>query len=573
MDSCHAKGIGGRILSRPGHLLCVAQWLVLVMLGWAGPAQAQLGVPGGYGNPGSGALNPSTVNNPLDTSGLNAPSPEDQNNAPGPPVPPLQIRGAVSMAGVYATNPQGGTTPATDGPDEYAQATFQTSVRYNTRRAQLVGDYSFLGDFYGKYHNLNAYLNYLDLASQTQVIPDHLVLNVTAFATPILLNRTGALSASGVPVSSTTSSDTYGYVVQPEYLFRVRNYFNSITTLSQSGVYFVSPFLNPTGPTSTGVSNASTVGATQRFTSGDYFGRFNFSLNGDYQKLKEQSFQQLQKDGTVDLAYALDHNFQLLGTGGYNQFEANVPLNRALSGPEALGGFLFTPSPSMKLTAEAGVRNRSATYIGSLHWNLNGLTALDGILTDGIYTPQGSILNSLGGFGSSLLNPQSGIGAFSPSPVISPIVSPELGTVSPVLSQGLAIDNFIYHDRLANVTLTHTLGRTTLGITFYNDYRTQLVAVAGAPPNSSLNGITVSANHQLHEGLSAYAAASYSSGNEFGGNDQIFYADVGFNWNLSDSLSLYGINRYLYHEAAEVSIAPNFRTYDDEMLVGIRHSF
>jgi len=529
-----------------------------------------MGNAGALGNPAAGLTNPTDVNNNLDVSGLNATGPGQAN---GPPIPPLRIQGSVSLAGAYATNAQGGSTPGTDGSDEYGQAMFQTSLRYNTRRTQTVGDYSFIGYYYAKFHSNNAYLNYLDLASQTQVIPDHLILNVTAFATPVLLNRTGAVSASGVPLSSATGSNTYGYIVTPEYLFRVRDFLKSDTTFTQEGIYFVSPFLNASNSISNNVSNASVTGASQRFTSGDYFGRLNWSLYGDYQKLKERSFHQLSKDGLLDLAYAIDHTFQLLATGGYNQFEANVPLNRALSGPEGLGGFLFTPSPSLKLMAKAGVRNRTATYIGSLHWELSPLTSVDGILDDGIYTPQGAMLNSYGAFGSSLLNPQFGISPISPSPVISPAISPQLGTVSPLLSQGLAINNFIYHDRLANVTLSHTLGRTNIGLTFYNDRRTQLVAVPGAPPNGSLNGVTLSANRQMRDDLNGYASVSYSSGNEFGGNDQILYTDIGVNWALTQTMSFFAYNRFLYRQGSGISITASYRTYDDETIIGIRRNF
>jgi uncharacterized protein (PEP-CTERM system associated) len=517
--------------------------------------------------------NPEGMTNNLDTSGLNATSPDQENGQNGPPIPPLRIQGSVGLAGAYATNPQQGNTPATSGSDEYGQATLQTSLRYNTRRTLTAADYTSTGYYYAKDHNLNSYLNYLNLASQTQVIPDHLILNVNAFATPVLLNRTGAVSASGVPLSSATGSNTYGYIFEPEYLFRVRDFLNSVTTFTQEGIYFVSPFLNASNSVSSNVSNASTIGASQRFSSGDYFGRLHWSLNGDYQKLKERSFHELSKDGTVDLAFAVDHTFQLLATGGYNQFEANVPLNRALSGPEGLGGFLFTPNPSLKLMAEAGIRNRTATYIGSLHWQMSPLTTLDGILNDGIYTPQGSMLNSYGAFGSSLLNPQLGISPISLSPVITPVISPQLGFVSPVLSQGLAVDNFIYHDRLADVTLTHTLGRTAIGLTYYNDRRTQLVAVPGAPPNGSLNGVMLTVNRQMRDDLTGYANVSYSSGNEFGGNDEILFATVGFNLALSETMTLYGLNRFLYQQASQVSVVANYRTYDDETIIGIRRNF
>ena len=373
-------------------------------------------------------------------------------------VPDLQLFGALQFSENYDFGGGYGSSPS----DLYSQATLQLGARYNTRKIQLYANYALSGSYYARNHGLNQYINNLNFAASGEVIPEHLILNVNGFAAPTLLSRTGEISASGQLLSPSNTTNTYGYTVEPEFFLRLRDIANSVTTASYGQVFFVYPsipgissapgsvsdqllqllegFGTPKPVLFGGIQNASSVNASQRIASGDYFGRFNWALTGSYSKQDQQSFSDTEKDGTVDLAYAFDHTISLLATGGYSQFTATIPLSRDLSGPIYMGGLSLTPSPSFKLTGEGGVRNRFATYTGSLTWNISARTAMDGNLTDSITTPQGSILAGLPGLSGALLSasvlPQA-------APTVDQSLSSQLGTSTPYYSQGLALQNAI----------------------------------------------------------------------------------------------------------------------------------
>lgn len=571
------QGLAGpRAISRrrPVALVTIVlSGLVISFFSGAAIAQERSSIPAGQAPAGTEANGapPASSDETASSTSLDQTVPPQQQTERRPP---LELRGSLALEETYTTNAFGAFTGGGSPPDTYTRAMLNLGIRYTTRRSQLFANYTFWGDYYSKYHILNDYVNNLNLASATQLIPDHLTLNITGFASPIVTNRAGVVSAGGELLSSSNISNTYGYVVQPEYRMRLSDIATSVTDVDQSGVYFVFPgTANPIGPSPTNIANGVMVGATQRFVSGEYFGRLHWIITGDFSKLKEQSFSQIDKDGSVDLSYAIDRSFQLLATTGYNDLAVNVPLTRPLSGPEYMGGFAYTPSPSLRFTAEAGERNRTPTYIGSVTWQLSPLTSLNGLLTDGITTPQGSILSGLSGFGDALLNPGTVTSPFSPLGGITPSENAALGSVSPLLSQGLAIDNFLYHYRHAMVTLAHTMERTSISLSFFEERRTQVQLIPGIDNSSSLYGITATASRRIHTDIDGFLSLSYSNADEFGGHDQFFQGNIGANFALSETLTLYAMNRYFYRESSYPPPVTAGRTTIEEVAVGIRRSF
>jgi uncharacterized protein (PEP-CTERM system associated) len=489
-------------------------------------------------------------------------------------VPLLQLFGAIDLGETYTTNAGGETGLPVSSSDEYTRAQLQLGARYNSRYSQLFANYSLVGDYYGKYHVLNEYLNYLNMAGAAQVIPDHLYLNATAFASPTLTNRLGAISPGGELLSSPNNSNSYGYQVQPQFIMRLEDIATSTTSVSEGGAFFVYPSSvgAPGGQIISPVQNATSFDANERLASGNYFGRLQWSLVGDYNKLDEQTFSETQQSGTLNLGYAVDRTFTLLATGGYSDFSATVPLPKSLTGPTALGGFSLKPSPSFNLTAQAGIRNQYPTYLGSLHWNIGPLTTMDGILTDAITTPVGGILGNLSGFGNTLLDPTLGTVAVTSTPLGQGFTS-QLGTTSPFLSQGLSLDNSIYHDRQANLTITRTIDRMDYSLGFYGDVRRQVDVIPGQDPNSALYGVNASVTRKLWPDLSGYVNASYSYANEFGGHDQILYGTVGLSYSVSETFSLYVLDRYIHRNVSDVTSVPETPLTDDEVVVGLRRNF
>jgi len=561
------------------QLIWLAAPLVLALFLSEGPARAEA-----ITTPVDASQVPTPPSpNPFDET---VPTPDDQAVLLGN-VPELQLLGAFDLSANYDFG-GGRGSPS----DFYSQATLQLGARYNSRKAQLYANYSLSGSYYTTNHGLNQYVNNLNLAASGEIIPEHLVLNVSGFAAPTLLNRTGAISASGQLLSPSNTTNTYGYSVEPEFFLRFRDILNSVTTASYGQVFFVYPsvpgvssapgsvsdqllqllegFGTPKPVLFGGVQNSSSINASQRIASGDYFGRFNWALTGTYSKQDQQSFSDTEKDGTLDLAYALDRSISVLGTGGYSQFTATIPLNRDLSGPIYMGGFSLTPSESFKLTAEGGVRNRFATYTGSLTWTVSPMTTIDGNLTDSITTPQGSILAGLPSLSGALLSasalPQA-------AATVDQSLNSQLSTSSPYYSQGLALQNAIYHDRQARLNLSQHDERNTYGLSFYGELRDLLTPIPGLKPKSSLYGADLSLTRKMRKDLTGYLLTGYSYADEFNGRDKIFNATLGASYNLTDTFSVYAEDRYLHRDMKDIIGVANIPLSDDVFTVGIRVGF
>ena len=275
------------------------------------------------------------------------------------------------------------------------------------------------------------------------------------------------------------NTNTYGYSVEPQYLMRIDDWARSTTSLTQNGVYFTSPYAiaNSAFPGVSQVQNASTFDANESLQSGEYFGRFNWTLTADYNRLMESSFTEEDKSGDASLQYALDHTIALLGTIGYDYFDSSIPLTMNLTGPTILGGFTFTPNEGSTVTFQAGVRRHFPVYIGNAHWVITPSIQFDGLLTDSITTPQGSLLGGLNGLGSlpylARGFPVPGTTGSLPGGILPGAGEPSLSTISPLFNNGLAFTNAVYHDRLGTAGVTFIGMRTNFAVNFNFEQRTR----------------------------------------------------------------------------------------------------
>src|SRR5688500_15404398 len=83
---------------------------------------------------------------------------------------------------------------------------FITSLRLNLgvhdRTARFQGDlqYSLAGYAYARHSSLSRVSNYLNALGRAVLVPEHVLLDVRAFAAPILINSLGSLSAEDRPI-------------------------------------------------------------------------------------------------------------------------------------------------------------------------------------------------------------------------------------------------------------------------------------------------------------------------------------------------------------------------------------
>ncbi len=505
---------------------------------------------------------------PLEANAQAVPAPA------GVPPPPLRLNGALQLSEGYTSNAGGLNGTNTGKPDTFTRGLVGFGLHFAGARLNADAHYTLTGEYYSRFHRLDQLQNRLNLTAAAQIVPDHLFLNVRAFATPTALTRVGAISANDSSVSNINNRNTYGYVAQPELLFHVGDYAISQTSLSEGGVFFERPSTANSGTPLPfiPVRNTTSTTVTEKLSSGSYFGRLYWDLTGSYNETRQTTQSERQSQGAVDLAFALSRTVSLMATGGYTHFTASVPLTRNLSGPTALTGARFTFGPTFDLFAEAGIRNRFPTYLGSLHWDVTATFRIEGTLSDTVGTPQGNILTNLSSLGANVE------GAFSDAQsdygqTLDQALLPQFATTSPLSANGLALSNSINHERRAQMAFLHQGERTDVGLSLFYDTRNRLsITTDTTPPKSWIYGARLNLTRRMRTDLTGHAGLSYSLANEFGGHDRIFTADAGLSYKLDENLNATVTGRYLKRDSSGQTVS-NVPLNEIVTIAGIRWTF
>ena len=523
--------------------------------------------------------------------------------APGPPgpiAPPFLVTGAVAVAQGYNTNVQQTPTGAAQG-DTFTQGGADLGVHYDSLRLKVDAHSSTSGFYFYNLHDQNQFNENLNLVANSELIPNHLFLNLNAYAAPVTLTRVGQISATPGLLVGSNNQQSYGYFVNPVYKTHFGDYVTSQTSFSESQLFFQQPntvsqqpttvSTNPTIPVVPLANNSTSSTISQGFSSGPYFGRLKWNVTAAYSNSEQTGQSQQETLGILSAAYAINSVFSVLGTGGYDQITTSVPLTQDLRPLVALGGVRFTFGPRFTLAAAAGTSHGFPTYLGSLNWDVTARSTIVGSLTESVSTAQGNILNNL----STLAVSSAGVFSDTQSyywQTLQQALYPQFATVSPVPIGGLTLSNGLSRTQTANISFIHTDDRNTYTLSLFGQLQTQLSVPAligqsncliSQPSsftqsncaNSALAGARLSASRNLRRDLTGFVAVSYSLSNEFGGNDRSFEVDAGLNYLLSPKTSAYVSAQYLQNQSNGQSFfggapfggVPQQAT----VMVGIRH--
>jgi len=484
-------------------------------------------------------------------------------------LPPFLFNGALDFSEGYTTN-AGGVSTSKD--DSFTRGILSLGLHYSSALLRADANYSLTGYYYNHFHNLDQWTQRLNLASTSELVPDHLFLNFNAFAAPTALSRVGRLNPNEDFVDI-NNRQSYGYVATPVYRMRFGDYAVSETSLSVSQLFFTSPS-NSSPATSLPIAPAddtTSTTITERISSGPHFGRFRWDAAVSYASVDQTSQSIRQGEIGVNIAYALNRTVALLATTGYDQFDSSVPLTQPVSGPIALGGIQLS-GPTLSLVTLAGARYGFPTFTGSAKWQPTPTFTVIGSLTDAVSTPESSALGDLSTLGVSAQ------GAFADSQsgyweTRGQALFPQFATVSPISTGGLALDNSINRERRAQLAFVHQDERNQYGLSFFGTMRDRLnVTTDPTPGKSWLYGARVNASRKLRRDLVGYAAISYSYANEFGGRDRIVEADAGLTYMLNKDVDCYLTAQYL-HRSSKDQVVADVPLSEFAASIGVRRKF
>jgi hypothetical protein len=435
--------------------------------------------------------------------------------------------------------------------------------------------YSLIGDYFSRDHTLNHADSRMTLVADGEILPQSLYIDLHAFAAPTYISRIGAITAGGQPVSNLNSRDTYGYSVRPEYFQRFDDFATSDLSVSQQGVFFVSPHTSNSGPLVPDVVNNSLVTtASEKIASGSSFSRVQWSIAGSYTEMSQSTQSQKQAEGVGQLSFALSRILTLFVNGGYDKYVSSKPLTADINGPIAIGGVKGTYGQTFELVVEAGVQHGFSTYQGSLRWNISPRNTLLGSAADSVGTPQSGVLGNLGNIAAS------STGAFYNSQTDLPDTRPQSSLPfspgpSPTSLDSLALDNSINRVRTYSLSAVHQEERTNYNLGFFGTIRDRLDIVLPAIANtrSADYGVSATIGRKLRTDLSADVNVSYSRADEFSGHDRLLAAGLEMSYIYSEPSSFFVRARYLNRQSKGIVGIVNVPLSSAEIAIGVQHRF
>jgi uncharacterized protein (PEP-CTERM system associated) len=451
-----------------------------------------------------------------------------------PTAPEFEWDASVLFSESYVTNAVG--APGASQADYLSNLGFASDLHEHSRRIVLDANYNFLANFYAKGTYPTQISNNLLALGDADVIPEYLDVNLRAFAAPVVTSNFGALTA-GDRVIPGAYSNSYGYFATPDLKFNLGDFATWKTMPSYGQVFFTTPPGTPAANTIPNVfipTNTTLRSLTEQISSGTDFERLNWKLTGVFSETDRSQGLLSEKSGIADGAYAINYEWSLLATAGYDAITNTIPLTQNVSGPVALGGIGLKLGPDFSFQAEAGERYDHLSVVGNLRYNITPTSLITASVDDYVQTPEGQLLNNL-----------TGLTALSNGTLTSANDVLGNGTVSPLSSFSVqspdytALTNFVSRFQVASASLIEDFGRTHATISMFGVRQTYLSPGFTGPPTTNSWSVQLLASRNITPLLTGTLGGGYIYNQEFGAHVSTVSAQGELNYSLSRATNVF----------------------------------
>jgi uncharacterized protein (PEP-CTERM system associated) len=373
----------------------------------------------------------------------------------------------------------------------------------------------------------NGFFPNLNATGRATIFQDLFFLNATA--TMAEYSRAGGLGgASAGRLGQQDRVQTNSYSITPELRHTFGDYGSfraahtySLTSQQGQGLRNSSPFAPPiaAGDTTTHTSDAS-------FTSGQEFGRYNFTLATNRTRYNGVGVLKnaLRASTTLDMGYALSRTVTLLAQVGHQEVRYGGTNPIRVSGVIWNAGARWTPDPDSSMTLKYGRRDGgdSFNFDGSIAPTAR--TRLSASYSEAMSSPAEELLN---GANRTTLS-RTGI------------------TIDPITGMPVILNNNFAgaqggaaRVRRISVSAVLTQDADVFTASLNRDERTSLSGDApGARPNSAFVTASLGWQRELAPGVRGNAQLSYSTRNAGPRvRQETVTATGGVNWALTETLS------------------------------------
>ena len=476
-------------------------------------------------------------------------------------IPGFQFDAGVNLSETYATNAGGNAAAARS--DYITLFSLNAGMHEHSRRVSLDANYIGAVNFFAQNTQPTQFTNYLDAVTNVLAIPDYLTFIGKAFAQPVVISNLGAVTANG-SVTPSGFRNGYGFSVGPDLTFRLADFATSDTILTYGAAYFTNPAGARNFPGIPGIGgpqNTQTRSATEKLSSGTDFSRLTWSLVGVFSETARPQSLLSEKAGVGTLRYAISNEVSLLGTGGYDAISNSVSLTRNVSGPVAMGGIALTFGEDLQMEFQAGQKYNSASYLGTLRWNISPTAVVSGSATDSIQTPESQLLNSLTDLtatANGTLTTGADIYANGTSSSLASFNAQPLGSLS--------YNQVIARYQRVNLSFAEDFERDHFNVMAFGTRETQLSGFFIGPAVVNSWGGQATYSHDITRLLSGTVGTGYNNYQELGGHASTITVNGQLALSLSPDTRVYFRTDYEpYFEEVQAALRqdPGWRLSDE----------
>jgi uncharacterized protein (PEP-CTERM system associated) len=480
-------------------------------------------------------------------------------------IPGFTLDAQVNLSETYTTNASG-TSSLGNQDDWVTQAGIRLDTHEHSRRVSVDASYYGQVFYYAKDSQSTQFTNDLQLLGTVIAIPDYLNFVGRAFAQPVVISNSAFSTGNGI-VSPDGYRNSYGYSIGPDITFKLGDFASSDTLATYGGAYFT----NPNGinsavliPGVSGPENTTMRSVNETLKSGPDFTRLQWTAVALFNETDRAQGLFAEKTGMVTLQYAINHEFALLGTGGYDKISNTTPLTKDVSGPIGMAGVLVTFGEDFMFEIQAGEKYNSMSYEGLLRWNITPTSTVTGSATDSVSTPEGQLMNNLSSLTSSLngtLTTDSALYGNGQAASLAAFSAQSLGSLS--FNQNIA------RYQRVNFTYAFDFERDHANVMVFGDKQTQLNGFFLGPPITTSWGGRGSYSHDITREITGTVGAGYTYYDELGGHSKQYDVDGQVSYRLGPLTSVYFRADYLRRDSSQSlqSLSPFTGSLDDIRLM------
>lgn len=404
----------------------------------------------------------------------------------------LKITPRVAVEETYTDNVR--STTSNEESDFVTTTSVGVGVRADGNNADLLFDYDVGYDLYADADDLNGFRHNLRTVGESELIEDHLFLDVYGSLNQETVTTTGPVVATDRTTAGGQKM-VLNYGIAPTWHQRLGDFAEAQLGYELSGIDYMK---SDVGDAGSGYDDAVIHTFSGRITRADTTDRLRLYGDASREFTNRRDTNDMTRTTVSGRAeYWVVQQAAILGTVGWDDIESDVSLSDDVDGAFYMIGGIWRPSPRTYFEAQIGRRFDSLTGDVTANWDITERTSLYASFDSTVTTQQEQQIRDLRGY--TLGRTEGGdLTLVDPSGRVVP------GQEALALLQPVYVDT-LFRAQTFSVGLDGTRGRTSFHMTA--NYTERDFGLVGGGSDQTL-GFEGSVGRQLAPDLDASVSAA-----------------------------------------------------------------